>query len=292
MSDLTVAAGGNAALVFTFAGDTDATPEIEIVDSDSNVVVASTSAGVGSAGSGVYSYVWQVGSAQAADTYTATLSGEISSLPVSESLTITVTSLPTYTTLGLVKESLISGGEVKATRDSLLQQKIASASRSIDAHTGGRQFWLDDTASARVYNARGRTVATWEGELLLVDDIGSLTGLTVEAGSDTSGWTDITSQVDTNPPEALAKRAPVTSLLHRSGRWLSGPRIRVTARWGWPEVPQVVQEATLIQALRLYKRKDSPEGVLGSSEWGQIRVSRLDPDVAKLVEHLVLPGFG
>jgi hypothetical protein len=54
----------------------------------------------------------------------------------------------------------------------------------------------------------------------------------------------------------------------------------------------VIREATLIQALRLYKRKDSPEGVLGSAEWGTVRVSRLDPDVAKLVESLVLPGFG
>lgn len=290
MSDLTAAAGSNAALVFTFASDTDATPEIEIVDSDSNVVVASTSTGVSSLGSGVYTYVWQIGSAQAADIYTATLSGEISAVGVSESLTITVTALPVYTTLGLVKESLVSGGDVKAVRDVLLQQKIASASRSIDDHTG-RRFYLDDEASARIINPRGRARRDRDGDRLLVDDIGAAAGVTVEVGSATAGWSDITSTVELDPTDAAARRWPFTSL-HRTSQWLAVDRVRVTARWGWPEVPQAIQEATLIQALRLYKRKDSPEGVLGSAEWGTVRVSRLDPDVAKLVERYVLDGFG
>ncbi|MDX2921298.1 hypothetical protein PV370_25695, partial [Streptomyces sp. NE06-03C] len=71
-----------------------------------------------------------------------------------------------------------------------------------------------------------------------------------------------------------------------------GAGVQVTARWGWPAVPDEIVQATLIQAARLYKRKDSPEGVTGSAEWGVVRLSRRDPDVWALIEHYVLPGFG
>jgi hypothetical protein len=189
-----------------------------------------------------------------------------------------------YTTLELVKESL----NEPTGRDSFVTEKILSASRSIDRHCG-RRFYLETTATARIVNPRGRSVRDRQGDRLLVDDIGSATGLVAEVGSTAAGWTEVT--VEAEPTDALAKGEPVTSLLYGS-RWSAHDRVRVTARWGWPEVPQVVREAALIQAIRLYKRKDSPEGVLGSSEWGMVRVSRLDPDVAKLVESLVLPGFG
>jgi hypothetical protein len=191
-----------------------------------------------------------------------------------------------YTTPELVKESL----NEPTGREALITEKVLAASRSIDRHCG-RRFWLDTTATARILNPRGRVVADREGSRLLVDDIGHLTGLVVELGSTTAGWTAITTLIEAEPTDAISKGEPVTSLLY-AGRWLAGPRVRVTARWGWPEIPQVVREATLIQALRLYKRKDSPEGVLGSAEWGAVRVSRLDPDVAKMLETLVLPGLG
>jgi hypothetical protein len=44
--------------------------------------------------------------------------------------------------------------------------------------------------------------------------------------------------------------------------------------------------------MRLYKRKDSPEGVLGTAEWGgPVRLSRVDPDVAALLTPFVIPGM-
>lgn len=64
----------------------------------------------------------------------------------------------------------------------------------------------------------------------------------------------------------------------------SKARVRVTARWGWPEVPQVVQQATLLQAGRIFKRRDSVLGFAGGPETGLIRVGRaIDGDVAQLL---------
>jgi hypothetical protein len=58
---------------------------------------------------------------------------------------------------------------------------------------------------------------------------------------------------------------------------------RITAVWGWAAVPTAIKQATIIQSSRLFKRLDSPLGVLGMGDLGQIRVSRyLDPDVEQL----------
>jgi hypothetical protein len=42
-------------------------------------------------------------------------------------------------------------------------------------------------------------------------------------------------------------------------------------------------------AARFYRRKDSPQGVLGNAEWGFARVSRVDPDVEALISPFLIP---
>lgn len=174
------------------------------------------------------------------------------------------------------------------TRDALLDGALAAASSGIDRATG-RRFWLDTDPSARTFTLAGRVVCRDGGERLLLDDMGAVPTV-VETGAGAS-WTVITGY-DTAPDNALVRGRPVTALALFSGSWGGGPRVRVTARWGWPAVPDEIAEATLIQAARLYRRKDSPEGVTGSAEWGVVRLSRRDPDVWALIEHFVLPGFG
>jgi len=61
------------------------------------------------------------------------------------------------------------------------------------------------------------------------------------------------------------------------------PQAQVTAKWGWPEVPDDVEQATYILSADLYKRKDSIGGVLGLSELGAIRMSPLGRDIAAMV---------
>ncbi|WP_406225319.1 phage gp6-like head-tail connector protein [Streptomyces anulatus] len=175
-------------------------------------------------------------------------------------------------------------------RDSALDGALAGASRSIEKATG-RRFDLAVEPVIRTYNPRGRVVHRDDGQLLLVNDIGSVTGLVVETGSG-STFSAVTG-FETSPDNALADGQPITGLLLFHGSWGSVTgRVRVTARFGWPAVPDDVAEAALIQAARLYRRKDSPEGITGSAEWGVVRLSRRDPDVWNLIEPYVLPGFG
>lgn len=58
------------------------------------------------------------------------------------------------------------------------------------------------------------------------------------------------------------------------------------------EVPAAIKLATLIQATRLMKRRDSPEGALGFADVGVIRLSGKDPDVAALLEPFKRLRFG
>lgn len=193
-----------------------------------------------------------------------------------------------YTDLASLKLAL---NTTDATRDDLLAAAMAAASRGIDKNCG-RRFYLDAVASSRTYNPEFRTVSQGAGELLIVDDIGTETGLVVSTGTVGGTYEPIT-DYETVPENAAAQGLPITGLLRHSGIWgTSGrTRVQIAAKWGWPAVPEEITQATIIQALRLYKRKDSPEGILGSADWGVVRMGRVDPDVAELCKHFVLPGF-
>jgi len=179
--------------------------------------------------------------------------------------------------------------------DAAMLRALNVASRRIDRMTGGRQFWLDKTATARIFRPEGRVAPAQYGEWLLIDDIGDPTGMIVEVGNGTT-FTAITNY-DTGPENAIAYQTPITKLFRRLMPWTNwamqpNAQVRVTALWGWPIIPDEVVQATLIMANRLYLRKDSPEGVLGNSEWGVVRVGARDPDVSELLGDLCLPGVG
>lgn len=180
------------------------------------------------------------------------------------------------------------------TEDNRLERVRRSASRSVDTHCH-RRFYLDDAVSQRTYRPSGRVVVDRRaGEYkLLVDDIATTTGLIVETGSlGSATWAAVTGY-DTDPENAIVQGRAIEALI-RTVPWpcLTGSRVRVTAKWGWPSIPDLVVEATLLTANRLFRRKDSPEGVTASSDWGPIRVVKLDPDVQKMLTNFVLPAFG
>jgi hypothetical protein len=183
-----------------------------------------------------------------------------------------------------------TGTAIGTDRDALLNLALAAASQAIDDFTG-RRFDADATATARVYRTAGRVRRGRDGALLLIDDVSSLTGLQIEVGY--SGSYSVATDFETAPDNALVRNRPITGLLRPASSWPTAlGRVRVTAKWGWPSVPDVVEQACVLQAARLYRRKDSPEGVVGNAEWGTLRVSRVDPDVQALLAPFVIPGIG
>lgn len=192
-----------------------------------------------------------------------------------------------YTSLALVRNAI---GATATDRDELIMGAILAGSRGIDDHCE-RRFWLDAATSTRRLRIADRLMVDDDGdEILVVDDVATETGLVLEVGDGTTWTTVDADDYETDPDNAIADGKPITGLRRVSGCWSSYRRARVTARYGWPVLPHQVTQAGLIQAQRLYKRKDSPEGVLGSSEWGAVRVARVDPDVQNLLRKLVRVG--
>lgn len=193
-----------------------------------------------------------------------------------------------YVDLATVKLAL---GVTDTGRDTLIQNAIDAACALIDDQTG-RTFGLDVSATAREYRVLGRVVCDRDGEALIVDDIGDEAGLLVEVGDGTTWTTLDAGTYDIEPDNAIAHNRPVTRLRYVYGWWTGYRKARITARWGWPATPAEIAQAAQIQAERLYRRKDSPEGVAGSSDWGLVRVPNVDPDVRALLAPFMLPGFG
>lgn len=192
---------------------------------------------------------------------------------------------PAYATLADLKASL----RINDTEDDAeLLYALNAASRMIDHHAG-RQFGSVDDATARYYGAYWHVgLARW---VVDIDDLVTTDDLVVKT-DDGSGDFATTLTLDDDfrlaPDNAAADGRPWTQLIASSGQVLptAARAVEVTARWGWSAPPEVVVQATLIQAARLFKRKDAPFGVAGSPDLGsEVRLlARLDPDVEKLLE--------
>lgn len=170
----------------------------------------------------------------------------------------------------------------------LLERAINAASRAIDRFCG-RRFWLDATAQDKVYRCGDAYYAD-------VDDIGTTTGLVVK--TDTTGdgtyattWASTDYQLeplnaDTNEDAhawwTLVAVDRYTFPLHERRTTL-----QVTARFGWSAVPDEVEEACILKAASLFKRKEAPFGIQSFGEFGAVRIGRNDPDVMALLHPYV-----
>ncbi len=180
-----------------------------------------------------------------------------------------------YATLADAKEWV---GINDAQDDLLLERAIESASRSIDRFCG-RKFFLDSAATARRFHRSSLTT-------LSTPDIGSSASMVLKTDENDDGVFETTHtsyQLEpyliTDRPATLVRLLDDVFPLHSSGRFA----IELTARWGFPSTPIEVEQATLILATRIFKRKNSPEGVLSFAESGIIRVSVTDRDVTQLI---------
>lgn len=191
-----------------------------------------------------------------------------------------------YCTLSEVKAALRISDTVD---DTLLENAVEAASRRIDGECS-RRFYQDGATSARTY-AAGRH------DLLIVDDISTATGLVVKVDDDADGTFETTliagADYQLEPLNALTQSKPVNMLRSLDINWPIAANgrtlVEVTARWGWPVVPDAIREATVLLAARQFRRLDSPLGVAGFGDLGAIVVRRIDPDVASMIAPYRLP---
>ena len=189
-----------------------------------------------------------------------------------------------YCTLAEIKAEVgIPTGDTQD--DALLEIAVESASRLVDAYCN-RRFWQDGSAVARYY-----TTTDWQ--TIDIDGLATTTGLVVKTDDDDDGVYETTWTLNTDyslePANAAADGLPYTRIVVSDTGSKAFPTsnrgVEVTAQYGWAAVPLTVKQATLIQAARLFKRKDSPYGVAGSPDMGnEMRLlAKLDPDVQVLL---------
>lgn len=183
-----------------------------------------------------------------------------------------------YCTLAQVKSSLRITDSVD---DDILELAVEAASRQIDSHCE-RVFY--STSTTRVF-------APLDAKLAEIDDLVSVTSIKTSSGADGTfdiTWTATDYQLEPLNGMAGGIASPYTHI-RAVGSYLFPTNdheatIQVTGTFGFSAVPTAIKQATVILASRLYKRNDSPLGVLGFGDLGVIRVSKLDPDIASLVD--------
>jgi len=193
-----------------------------------------------------------------------------------------------YCTLAEVKAALRITDSID---DSLLETAVESASRLVDGYAG-RNFYSAGSA-VRYFTPEDRIVCE-------IDDLISLTSLQVSEDLDSvfdQTWAATDYQLEPLNGKVDGLTGWPSTRIRAVGAYIFGTNIgeasvKVTGTWGWSAVPTAVKQATVIQASRIFKRLDSPLGVLSSPDLGYIRVgTRLDPDVQQLVEPYRLARF-
>lgn len=159
-----------------------------------------------------------------------------------------------------------------------LEQVLEAASRYIDGLCG-RVFFPGDEPR--------RLTADSYCLLILPDDLHGITSIAVDRDGDgvyETPWqvSDVDSQPYPGPWQVLRPRNGKSFPTHRYA-------VQIVGDWGFgADTPPAIREATLLQAARLWKRKDAPFGVTGNAEHGQLQtISRVDPDVYELVKPFV-----
>lgn len=179
-------------------------------------------------------------------------------------------------------------------QDNNIDNAINAACRQIDAICD-RYFYQDETVNAKYYSPTNDF-------FLFTDDISTTTGLVVQLDTTDNGTYDTTLTLETdftlkpyNPKtyqignttynwpyteiEILATRSS-----ERFDRLIQ-KNVKIQAKFGFPKIPEAISQATLIQATRLWKRKDTPFNVYGNEQTGTIELfNKMDPDAKELIK--------
>jgi hypothetical protein len=187
-----------------------------------------------------------------------------------------------YCTLADVKSALRI---TDAVDDSLIELSIEAASREIDGYCQ-RAFY--PTTGTRVFNSTSSLLCE-------TDDIISVT--TLKTSNDGVSYNDtwavsdfqleplngVTAGLAQPYTRIRAIGALVFPIWAVTGTYTNFAGVQVAGVFGWASVPTAVKQATILLAMRQFKRYDSPLGVAGFGDIGVMRVGRVDPDVEALL---------
>lgn len=185
-----------------------------------------------------------------------------------------------YCTLAELKASLAITDSVD---DTPLEAAITATSRMIDDYTG-RFFYRNGTTESPV----ARYYTPLDPWTMNMDDNYSITQVATDDNFNQT-WDTVwaTSDYMLEPVNNPQRGWPVNRML-AIGRYVFPyylpQSVRITGIWGWASTPAEVNMATLIQAARLFTRRQSPFGIAGSPDLGTVRLSaKLDADVETLL---------
>lgn len=173
--------------------------------------------------------------------------------------------------------------------DSILDSIIAGVHGQID-DICGRSFLVNATTEIRYFDAEF-------GDYLETDDLSSVTAMATDDQHDrTYGTAWTTNDYELEPRNAAALNRPFTSVWLKpagANTFPTGRRtVQITGYWGWPATPAQIIEACYLQCERLYQRRNSPMGVAGPNEFGQLTaLAPMDPDVIMLLRPYMRMGM-
>ena len=178
-------------------------------------------------------------------------------------------------------------------QDTNISNAITAASRQID-RICNRRFWQDSSVQVKTFTPISNI-------FLEIPDISTTTGLIVKLDTTDDGSYDKTLTINTDfivmPTNPIllgtgsGEHKPYTEIriLNTRSSERFDPSIinnvQITAKYGFAIVPEAIEQATRIQALRLFKRKDTPYNVFGNDETGTIELfNKFDPDAMALLK--------
>lgn len=187
-----------------------------------------------------------------------------------------------YASLDELKDHV---GIADAAADGLLQIALDAAVEAIDTFTK-RHFRTVDTdddaaKTTRVFTAKSARLA-------IIADAAEVDSVEDRTSPTASYETVDAADYEVEPVDAAADDRPFTRIKRITGWWPDGSNgVRVTAWFGWPATPAKIKEATLLQASRFYRRRESALGIsqVPSLEGGTgMRVlPKLDADVELMI---------
>ena len=165
--------------------------------------------------------------------------------------------------------------------DDLLELAVESASRDID-QASERFFYSSDETRIFIPQDSLNTVT---------DDLSAVS--TIKTSSAANGTFDVTwtsSDYQLMPLNGIAGGMvlPYDRIYAVGDYWFpqagQEATVQVTGTFGFTSVPTAIKQATVLLSARIFKRNDSPGGVMGFGDLGIIRVGRMDPDIEKLIQ--------